>query len=188
MSNFLYSCFISKDTLFNPHPLSYQMKTLPSMFYEHLSSIYPQLDPRQEHVSDVLVNRRRYERAEVFYKCDKTCSFSTNFLMDLYLEKPLPALISNQEKQTARIFYDEKAKQFNAQSAGSINEQTARILDSLSLPFSAEETRKSRCTSGGHNFLRTIADKTQMKAWNAVHFPSLVCDIGSKFMATAKLL
>lgn len=56
------------------------------------------------------------------------------------------------------------------------------------MSFSQEETRGSRCTSGGHNLLRTIADKTQMKAWNAVNFPSIICDVGSKFMSVAKLL
>lgn len=27
-----------------------------------------------------------------------------------------------------------------------------------------------------------------MKAWNSVNFPSIVCDVGSKFMSVAKLL
>lgn len=154
MSNFLYSCFIAKDTLFNPHPLSYQITSLPRMFYDHLSSIYPQLDPRQEHISDVLVNRRRYGPVDMTaYKCDKQCSFSKSDLMDLYLEKPLSALVSDKEQTLSRIFFDTKSGSFVAQSAGSFNEQTARLLDGLSLSFSQEETRSSRCTSGGHNFL-----------------------------------
>jgi len=70
----------------------------------------------------------------------------------------------------------------------SIPTQYAKVLSDAGLEIQLGETMNSRTTSGGHNILRTIADKTLVRGLSSVNLPPKIIDVGSKFTTMDKLL
>jgi hypothetical protein len=65
----------------------------------------------------------------------------------------------------------------------------AKAVSDAGLEFLQQESSNSSSSSGGHNLLRTLADKNQMRAWNNINLPGKsIVDVGSKFVVVDRLL
>ena len=149
--------------------------------------MHPRLDPLLEEGKTVLSHKTLYI-SRMRYEAQQNCIMTQQQLIDLYLEKPLGQLISKVEKTQSRLYYDKEAHKVVAFSARSLPPFIVKGLSDQGIEFSMEETQSSRTVSGGHNLLRSIADKMLAKGLNNFEPDGTTIDVGSKFTLMKKIL
>jgi len=69
-----------------------------------------------------------------------------------------------------------------AQTASAVSPILAKILTTLGIIYSAAEHTLMGSSSGGHDALRSVADKLTARMYNEIkQIPPLLIDVGSKF-------
>jgi len=116
---------------------------------------------------------------------DKFCNLSKDVILDLYTEKNYSVL---REANSKFSKFKIENHQLVATAPRSLSAIQSKILADSGLDVLQDESVNSRASSGGHNLLRVIADKTLAKALNEVNLPRIVVDVGSKFKQMDRIL
>lgn len=74
---------------------------------------------------------------------DPQCTFTQDFVKDLYLEKPTSSLLEPGAKSGSRISYNQESNSVVAKSARSVPQYIAKNLSDLGIDFSSDETLMS---------------------------------------------
>lgn len=108
------------------------------------------------------------------------CVLPDQVLADIYVDVPLQS-VSSQYKPTKKITFSKG--NWSAESSYPVSHQFARAMNSLGLHYSIEETTSMSKSTGGHDYLRSVADKMQCKMLNCARLDDsdIIIDVGSKF-------